>query len=59
MKSLKLCTLLYLIPMSAMAAQECSQNMTKSAPNARYEFNNNGTIKESHHWLDLDAMSIR
>lgn len=45
MKSLKLCTLLYLIPMSAMAAQECSQNMTKSAPNARYEFNNNGTIK--------------
>lgn len=46
MKLLKLCTLLCLIPMSTMAAQECSQDMTKTAPNARYEFNENGTIKD-------------
>ncbi|MGY3571810.1 DUF1566 domain-containing protein [Vibrio sp. SCSIO 43135] len=47
MKTLFVSCLLLLLPTVAMAAvQECSIDMAKTAPNVRYDFNDNGTITD-------------
>ncbi|GAA5644634.1 DUF1566 domain-containing protein [Vibrio proteolyticus] len=46
MKKLTTSILLSLMPIVGMAGQQCSIDLQKSAPNVRYAFNSNGTIKD-------------
>ncbi|WP_159650796.1 Lcl C-terminal domain-containing protein [Vibrio atypicus] len=46
MKKLTIGLALTVISTFSMAAQECSIEFSKSAPNIRYTFNDNGTIKD-------------
>ncbi|KHT39346.1 DUF1566 domain-containing protein [Vibrio sinaloensis] len=46
MKKLTIGIALSLVSTFSMAAQECHVDFSKSAPNIRYEFNDNGTIKD-------------